>query len=63
MGNHFLGPLPADGEYTVQVYLMRNAARRKEVANYRLSLNLSPADGQQPSRLTRCSNCRAFAFM
>lgn len=45
MGNHFLGPLPADGEYTVQVYLMCNAVRRKEVANYRLSLNLSPADG------------------
>jgi hypothetical protein len=44
MGNHFLGPLPADGEYTVQVYLMRNAARRNEVANYRLSLHLSPVD-------------------
>jgi hypothetical protein len=44
MGNHFLEPLPADGEYIVQVYLMRNAARRNEVANYRLSLHLSAAD-------------------
>lgn len=26
MGNHFLGTLPSDGEYTIQVYLMRNAA-------------------------------------
>jgi hypothetical protein len=50
MGNHFLGPLPADGEYTVQVYLMRNAARRNEVANYSLSLSLSgdATDSNQP---------------
>lgn len=50
MGNHFMGPLPADGEYTVQVYLMRNAARRNEVANYNLSLNLSPADASVSTR-------------
>ncbi|MET0848212.1 MAG: hypothetical protein ABWY46_18665, partial [Pseudomonas sp.] len=50
MGNHFMGPLPADGEYTVQVYLMRNAARRNEVANYNLSLNLSPADASDSTR-------------
>jgi hypothetical protein len=50
MGNHFLGPLPADGEYTVQVYLMRNAARHNEVANYSLSLSLSgdATDSNQP---------------
>jgi hypothetical protein len=49
MGNHFMGPLPVDGVYTVQVYLMRNAARRNEVANYNLSLNLSPTtDSAQP---------------
>ena len=51
MGNHFLGPLPGDGEYTVQVYLMRNAARRNEVANYQLSLRLVDGDAisrQQP---------------
>jgi hypothetical protein len=50
MGNHFMGPLPTDGEYTVQVYLMRNAARRNEVANYSLSLNLSPADTSDSTR-------------
>lgn len=44
MGNHFSGSLPSDGEYTVQVYLMRNAARRNEVANYALSLRLASAD-------------------
>ena len=44
MGNHFLGSLPADGEYTVQVYLMRNAARRNEVADYAISLSLANGD-------------------
>ncbi|WP_330207682.1 hypothetical protein [Pseudomonas sp. AM14(2022)] len=51
MGNHFFGSLPGDGEYTVQVYLMRNAARRNEVANYQLSLRLVDGDAisrQQP---------------
>ncbi|MDI3395830.1 hypothetical protein QLG10_25685 [Pseudomonas sp. V98_8] len=50
MGNHFLGPLPADGQYVVQVYLMRNAARRNEVANYSLSLNLGAPDASNGSR-------------
>ncbi|MFJ2713037.1 hypothetical protein ACIOZM_19385 [Pseudomonas sp. NPDC087346] len=40
-GNHFAGPLPADGEYTVQVYLMRNAARRDAVAKYTVTLILA----------------------
>jgi hypothetical protein len=47
MGNHFLGPLPADGEYVVRVYLMRNAARRNEVANYSLSLNLGAPEADK----------------
>ncbi|KEX89406.1 hypothetical protein HA62_05355 [Pseudomonas putida] len=50
MGNHFLGPLPADGQYVVQVYLMRNAARRNEVANYSLSLNLGAPDAGNGGR-------------
>jgi len=33
-GNDFTGVLPANGTYVVQVYLMRNAARRNEVADY-----------------------------
>lgn len=44
MGNRFLGSIPADGEYTVQVYLMRNAARRNEVASYDITLILSSTD-------------------
>ena len=36
-GNSWTGTLPADGNYTVRVYLMRSAARRNEKANYTLS--------------------------
>jgi hypothetical protein len=39
--NRFAGLLPSDGEYTVRVYLMRSAARRNEVAAYRLDIALS----------------------
>ncbi len=40
-GNEWTGPLPADGEYTIRVYLMRSAARRNEVANYTLNVGIS----------------------
>ncbi|MFJ5257425.1 hypothetical protein ACIP8I_19760 [Pseudomonas sp. NPDC088414] len=52
MGDHFAAAVPADGEYTVQVYLMRNAARRQAVASYSLSLWLSDnasADAKKPA--------------
>ena len=39
-GNSYQARLPADGEYTVQVYLMRNAARRNAVASYTLDIGL-----------------------
>ena len=39
-GNSYQAKLPADGEYTVQVYLMRNAARRNAVASYSLEMQL-----------------------
>ncbi|MGX9732739.1 hypothetical protein ACWYXO_19265 [Janthinobacterium aestuarii] len=39
-GNSYQSKLPADGEYTVQVYLMRNAARRNAVAAYTLDIGL-----------------------
>lgn len=42
-GNRYEGILPTDGEYTVQVFLMRNAARRNEKANYTLEIGI---DGQ-----------------
>jgi hypothetical protein len=37
-------PLPAAGTYVVQVYLMRNAARRDEGATYSLGIGLAGAD-------------------
>ena len=49
-GNHFSGTLPTNGDYTVRVYLMRNAARRNETANY--SLNIHIGGGQHASRAT-----------
>lgn len=46
-GNEFSGVLPADGTYVVQVYLMRSAARRNEVANY--SIRFAIDAGMSPS--------------
>jgi hypothetical protein len=40
-GNDWTGQLPADGEYTVRVYLMRSAARRNEAANFTLTVGIS----------------------
>lgn len=40
-GNRFEAELPADGVYTIRVYLMRNAARRSETANYTLEVGIS----------------------
>lgn len=41
-GNQFTEKLPADGIYTIQVYLMRSAARRNETANFSLTVNITP---------------------
>ncbi len=46
--NSFTGTLPADGDYVVQVYLMRNAARRDEVANYTITIGIGAATGATP---------------
>ena len=40
-GNRFDGALPASGDYRVRVYLMRNAARRNEVAYYTLRVSIA----------------------
>ena len=37
-GNQFEGELSATGDYRIRVYMMRSAARNKEVANYRLEM-------------------------
>ncbi len=39
-GNRYQDTLPTDGEYTVQVFLMRNAARRNEKAEYTLKIGI-----------------------
>lgn len=43
-GNRFEARLPADGLYTIRVYLMRNAARRNETANYTLGVSIASTD-------------------
>ena len=40
-GNRYEGTLPANGDYTVRVYLMRNAARRGETATYTINFGVS----------------------
>jgi hypothetical protein len=40
-GNEWTGPLDADGDYTIRVYLMRSAARRKERADYTLTVGIT----------------------
>jgi hypothetical protein len=39
--NKFKGRLPGSGEYTISVYMMRSAARRKEVSRYTLDISIS----------------------
>lgn len=46
-GNQFEGTANEDGDYTVRVYLFRNAARRNETANYRLEI--IAGEGTAPS--------------
>ncbi|MFO1407774.1 MAG: hypothetical protein U1F08_09625 [Steroidobacteraceae bacterium] len=48
--NQYEGLLPATGDYTIRVYMMRSAARRNEVASYRLEMIVSgPARGAASS--------------
>jgi hypothetical protein len=39
--NQFEGQVPATGDFRIRVYMMRSAARRNEVANYRLEMIVS----------------------
>jgi len=43
--NIFDGVLPTSGEYTVSVYMMRNAARRDETSNYRIAISVVGSTG------------------
>jgi hypothetical protein len=40
-GNSFDGTLPAGGNYAVEVYLMRNAARRNETAEFAITFRIA----------------------
>jgi hypothetical protein len=40
-GNSFDGTLPAGGNYAVEVYLMRNAARRTETAEFAITFRIT----------------------
>lgn len=40
-GNQYEGTLPESGDYRIRVYMMRSAARRNEIANYRLEMIVS----------------------
>lgn len=39
--NDFEGVLPADGDYTISVYMYRSAARRNETADYTLDVSIA----------------------
>jgi len=41
IGTRWTGTLPADGDYRIRLYLMRNAARRNEQAAYTLSVGVT----------------------
>lgn len=41
--NQYEGKLPASGDYKIRVYMMRSAARRNEVAHYRLEIIIDGA--------------------
>jgi hypothetical protein len=40
--NRFRGPLPTSGVYTISVYLYRGAARRNELSDYTLTVDVTP---------------------
>jgi hypothetical protein len=37
-GNEFKDVVPSSGDYTIDLYLMRNAARRNETANFTITI-------------------------
>jgi len=47
-GLHYDGILPSSGDWVIRVYLMRNAARRGESANYTLSVHIGGAAASRP---------------
>lgn len=46
----FEGTLPADGDYTIQVYLVRAMARREETANYTVTISITGGEARSPAK-------------
>ena len=46
-GSSFVGVLPATGDYVIQVYLYRNAARRNESASFKLGIEIKAAGSSE----------------
>jgi hypothetical protein len=44
-GNEYAANLSASGDYAIQLYLMRNAARRNESCRYRVTIEITGAPG------------------
>lgn len=49
-GNQFEGALPKTGQYKIRVYMMRSAARRNEVAPYRLEIMVNNQSSSTTSK-------------
>jgi hypothetical protein len=60
-GNRFEGRLPADGVYTIRVYLTRNAARRNETARYTLKVGVT-GGGKTPAAMSKSSPATPVPF-
>lgn len=50
--NQFEGALPASGDSRIRVYMMRSAARRNEVADYRLEVSIAATPGASAAAST-----------
>jgi hypothetical protein len=60
-GNRFEAELPADGVYTIRVYLMRNAARRNETARYTLDVGIA-GGGKTATAASEASSAIGTSF-
>ena len=49
-GNQFDGIVPASGDYVIDVYLMRNAARRGETSRFVLNVEVTGRGNAMPAR-------------
>lgn len=60
-GSRFSGELPTSGTYTIQVYMMRSAARRDEKSDYKLRVEIE-SDRQGKARPASSGGKLALAF-